>query len=201
MFKLAKVIEQGYEKRVLMRVPHLVLLDPGFYEHVMKPVMTELTETWMSTQHFDPAILGGVPLREALADKHLVSEPALSLERSLSPLTLKRELSVGKLSEVEGPMAKHFKMLNMCHDWLQSFLPHALLKIDRVTFGIMSQADRERALQSDPFMPRSRWKLGIPFVSKDVPSSSSEFAHPYVLNIYKIFFVFIQIKILYKNKI
>lgn len=27
-------------------------------------------------------------------------------------------------------------------------------------------------------MPATRWKLAIPFISKDVPSRSSEFAHP-----------------------
>ena len=30
-------------------------------------------------------------------------------------------------------------------------------------------------------MPRTRWKLAIPFISKDVPSRSSEFAHPDVV--------------------
>jgi hypothetical protein len=45
-----------------------------------------------------------------------------------------------------------------------------------VTFGIMTDEDHKRSLESDPFMPRTRWKLAIPFVSKDVPSRSSEFA-------------------------
>ena len=30
-------------------------------------------------------------------------------------------------------------MLNLAHDWLHIYLPHALKKIDRVTFGIMSE--------------------------------------------------------------
>lgn len=76
---------------------------------------------------------------------------------------------------------KHFKLLNLCADWLSTFLPHSLSKIDRVTFGIMTADDKKRALESDPFMPRTRWKLAIPFVSKDVPSRSSEFAHPDVV--------------------
>ena len=33
----------------------------------------------------------------------------------------------------------------------------------------------------EPNMPRSRYKLAIPFVGKDVPASASEFAHPDVL--------------------
>ena len=30
-------------------------------------------------------------------------------------------------------------------------------------------------------MPRSRFKLAIPFVGKDVPSRASEFAHPDII--------------------
>jgi hypothetical protein len=33
----------------------------------------------------------------------------------------------------------------------------------------------------DPLFPRSRSKMAIPFVGKDVPSPASEFAHPDVI--------------------
>ena len=55
------------------------------------------------------------------------------------------------------------------------------MKIDRVTFGIMSRSDRDRAMQLTPNMPRSRLMLAIPFVGKDVPSDASEFAHPDII--------------------
>lgn len=58
-----------------------MLLDETFYEAAMKPVMTELTEVWLSTQHFDASILGGVSLTAALNNKHLVKEPPLELQR------------------------------------------------------------------------------------------------------------------------
>jgi len=76
---------------------------------------------------------------------------------------------------------KHKKMLNLCSDWLRSFLPHVLQKIDRVSFGILTKAEYDRAVALDPHMPQSRSKLAIPFVGKDVPSRSSEFAHPDVI--------------------
>ena len=38
-----------------------------------------------------------------------------------------------------------------------------------------------RALATDPFMPRSRRLLAVPFVGKDVPSRASEFSHPDVV--------------------
>ncbi|CAE7594349.1 unnamed protein product [Symbiodinium natans] len=42
----------------------------------------------------------------------------------------------------------------------------------------MTSEDLERALEADPNMPLSRGKLAIPFVGKDVPSPTNEFAHP-----------------------
>jgi hypothetical protein len=131
-----------------------------------------------------------VSLKEALSNKLLVPVPEVpgpevhgpEAEEIAAP-ALTRHRSVASLSDVSGPLAKYFKMLNMCHDWLKSFFPHVLTKIDRVTFGIMTEADKERAMEMDPFMPRTRWKLGIPFISKDVPSRSSEFAHPDVVSI------------------
>lgn len=77
--------------------------------------------------------------------------------------------------------SNHRKLLNLAHDWLDSFMPHCLSKIDRVSFGIMNKGDFERATKVDPFMPRTRAKLAIPFVGKDCPSRSSEFAHPDII--------------------
>jgi hypothetical protein len=46
---------------------------------------------------------------------------------------LEKGASVGSLTDETGEKAKYFKMLNLCADWLSSYLPHALTKIDRVT--------------------------------------------------------------------
>ena len=74
----------------------------------------------------------------------------------------------------------YIKMLNLCHDWLKSFLPHVLAKINRVSFGLLSAEDLEKA-KDDPRMPKSRKLLAVPFVGKDVPSRASEFSHPDVV--------------------
>eukprot|EP00928_Gymnodinium_smaydae_P006393 TRINITY_DN12258_c0_g1_i2.p1 TRINITY_DN12258_c0_g1~~TRINITY_DN12258_c0_g1_i2.p1 ORF type:complete len:1179 (-),score=178.35 TRINITY_DN12258_c0_g1_i2:170-3580(-) len=70
------------------------------------------------------------------------------------------------------------KLLNLASDWIQTLLPHVLSKINRVSFGILTPADLAVA---DPRMPFSRRVMAVPFVGKDVPSRSSEFAHPDVL--------------------
>ena len=51
-------------------------------------------------------------------------------------------------------------------------------KINRVAYGILTPTDLAAI---DPRSPESRRLLAVPFVGKDVPSRSSEFAHPDVL--------------------
>ena len=75
----------------------------------------------------------------------------------------------------------HKKLLNLAYQWLQTFLPHCLAKVNRVSFGLLSRKDCQHALEIDPFVPRSRLKLAVPFIGKDVPSRSSEFAHPDII--------------------
>ena len=88
-------------------------------------------------------------------------------------------LAAKVITHVTSPM--HKKLLNLCHHWLATYLPHCLAKINRVSFGLLSAEDCAVALAADPHVPRSRLKLAVPFIGKDVPSKSSEFAHPDVI--------------------
>ena len=76
---------------------------------------------------------------------------------------------------------EHKKLLNLTHNWLTTLLPHCLAKIHRVSFGLLNDEDCKRALAADALVPRSRLKLAVPFIGKDVPSKSSEFAHPDII--------------------
>ena len=58
--------------------------------------------------------------------------------------------------------SEHLKLLNLCHDWLKSILPHILAKINRVSFGLLSKEDLERQLSEDPRMPKTRKFLAVP---------------------------------------
>lgn len=89
---------------------------------------------------------------------------------------LRLKLAAKVMSKIAS--ALHKKLLNLARDWLKMYLPHCLAKVNRVSFGLLSETDIERALAHDEKMPRSRLKLAVPFVGKDVPSSASEFAHP-----------------------
>lgn len=68
-------------------------------------------------------------------------------------------------------------MLNLGADWLKFFMPHALRKVSRVHYGLLL-ADEMRAMKAIGCLPRTRRYLAVPFVGKDAPSPSSEFAHP-----------------------
>ena len=76
---------------------------------------------------------------------------------------------------------KAMQLINLAEEWLTTFLPHCLQKIDRVSFGLLSAAEVLKLQRLDPHTPRSRLKLAIPFLGKDVPSTASEFAHPDII--------------------
>lgn len=57
------------------------------------------------------------------------------------------------------------QMLNLTHDWLRSFLPHVLAKIDRVSFGLLTPADLKRALQVTDHRPKNRNRFGVAWCS------------------------------------
>ena len=194
---LCTVIESGYAGRALQRSPHLVLLNADWYHTEMRPVMARWAYLWMEANH-----LMGVSMEDAVAyTEHgppKTTKAMLEAEKSqieglkegskdkswvARTARMEQEIYLHALgARVSGGVSTlHMKLLNLVHDWLKSYLPHCLQKIDRVSFGIMNSLDRQRALEADPNMPSTRAKLAIPFVGKDVPSRSSEFAHPDVV--------------------
>ena len=52
------------------------------------------------------------------------------------------------------------KLLNLTYDWIRTFLPHCLAKINRVSFGLLTEEDCRKVLEKDPFVPRSRTQAG-----------------------------------------
>ncbi len=81
----------------------------------------------------------------------------------------------------QGLQDEHVKMLNLGHDWINSYLPFILQKINRVHFGLLQPKDLQLLENDGVKIPTSRKLVAVPFVAKDVPSRASEFAHPDVL--------------------
>ena len=58
-----------------------------------------------------------------------------------------------------------------------TLLPHVLAKVNRVHYGLLRPHELE-IMSKAGTLPRSRRFLAVPFVGKDAPSPSSEYAHP-----------------------
>ena len=162
--QLSAVIERGYEQRALQRSPHLVLLNVEWYHEHVLPVMALWMMLWLESNH----VAG---LTAAQIELFITGRSSLDAD-------VETELHAAMEARLD---AKSFKLLNATKEWLRTYLPFCLQKIDRVSFGLLSMHEYQRLLQSEPHMPRSRLKLAIPFVGKDVPSRASEFAHPDII--------------------
>ena len=178
--ELREVIEDGYARRALQRSPHLVLLHTEWYHEVMRPVMVKWMLLWLEANHVagltprqvELFISGGADVKAG----QLASGAEAGVESDAD-----REM-LELMEHMEGHLdVKTFKLLNLAKEWLRTYLPFCLQKIDRVSFGLLSATEYQRLLKTEPHMPRSRFKLAIPFVGKDVPSRASEFAHPDII--------------------
>lgn len=156
--KIKAVIHKGLKSNALQGTPHLTLLNLEFYHKEVKPLMALWAMQFLRSHHCTQ--LGIVDTLE-----YITMRPSLQQNEVLN----KKVVALDDYN---------IKCLNLTFEWLNSFLPHCLQKIDRVSFGIMSASDARRARQEHPQMPRSRFLTAIPFVGKDLPSQSSEFAHP-----------------------
>lgn len=168
---LERVIHDGYHRRALQRSPHLVLLNVEWYHEQMRPVLASWMMLWLEANH-----VAGLTPRQV----------ELYITGGTERVSEAREGGCAEVEELLGIMdskldEKSFKLLNLAKEWLRTFMPFCLQKIDRVSFGLLSTEEYGRLLKTEPHMPRSRFKLAIPFVGKDVPSRASEFAHPDVI--------------------
>ena len=155
--QIENVIKEGYACHALQKNPHLVLLSPSFYEKKLKPLMAKWALLWLYRFFVGTVQVSYESLLAYLQGEH-IEENRVEIENGL--------------------LAESKKLLNLGASWIKSILPHILSKINRVSYGILGPIDISVA---DPRTPQSRLLMAVPFVGKDVPSRSSEFAHPDVL--------------------
>jgi hypothetical protein len=163
--KIKGVIDEGLGQRLLQGTPHLVLLNRSFYDLKLKPLLAEWLVQWFSFQ-----------AKTKITNEQIYLYLSRPPSDDASSLFLK---SIGVNDELIDD--DFMKMLNLAYDLLTSFLPFVLSKIDRVTFGLLNEAEIEASKISDPTAPKSRSLTAIPFVGKDCPSERSEFAQPDVV--------------------
>ena len=148
---MRSAVKDGLAAKQLQRIPHLVLLSTSYYHSTLRPLLAEWLLLWLRRQG----------LRD-VTDKQIL--------HCLS--------TGGANKEVERVLSdQQVKMLNLGYDWLHSLLPHVLAKVNRVHYGLLRPHELE-IMSKAGTLPRSRRFLAVPFVGKDAPSPSSEYAHP-----------------------
>ncbi|OEH80097.1 EF hand family protein [Cyclospora cayetanensis] len=170
-------LQQGIRQRALQQTPHLLLLSPVWYQDHLKPLLAQ----WLSL-FFALKKLAGI--------SHDQQQQYIMLPVHICPSNLTGSCFVegeGTLysdlfEAVERLPEVHLKTLNLAREWLCSLLPHALQKVNRVHYGLLTSEEIEDCLllQAVP-LPRSRQLLAVPFLGKDAPSPASEFSHPDML--------------------
>ena len=163
---LQDAIEVGYHTHRMQKRPHLVLLDFNFYHSKLKPILARWVLVWLKKQFVGRVT---VPMTSLLKYLCLTSVASPSLKQSID----------------EGLLPDSLKLLNLAATWCRSILPHCLSKINRVSYGLLTQEElstiQAKEEGKDQKTPFSRLVMAVPFIGKDVPSHSSEFAHPDVL--------------------
>eukprot|EP00949_MAST-11_sp_MAST-11-sp1_P002253 g2253.t1 len=162
---IVEALKGGIESQRLQRTPHLVLLDPDFYAEKLKALLADRALSFMKARH----IFDG--MGEILPSTSLLTEYVLHGNSASAP-------TAQAVRDMEGEHGEAIQALNLAHDWVSSYAPHVLRKVDRVSFGLLQPADKDTLGTQQPL---SRRLLGIPFVGKDVPSAAAEFAQPDVL--------------------
>eukprot|EP00049_Salpingoeca_infusionum_P014496 m.271712 g.271712 ORF g.271712 m.271712 type:complete len:4223 (+) comp15683_c19_seq1:207-12875(+) len=158
--QLKATLDKGIAQSVMQREPHVVLLSPGYYWSEMRKVVAEWCYLWLlQTWTRSSVTIPGQNVVEYLMEGTSSSDKTLThVRESMNPEAV--------------------RLLNLASDWTRKLLPHCLSKIDRVGFGLLRGHDLTNL---DPRAPLSRRLMAVPFVGKDVPSPTSEFAHPDVL--------------------
>jgi len=166
--QLRETLERGVALHALQRRPHIILLHEAFYHTSLKPLLGRWALLWLKAR-------GMASIPEEVLLEYIV----LGWSRR-------------EVSEVVQALlgAAQMVLLNLAHQWLNSFLPHVLAKINRVGYGLLRD---EEIAQQDMVASSSggagvgggatstRRLVAVPFLAKDVPSRSSEFAHAEVI--------------------
>lgn len=164
--RIRAAVDDGASQGCLVVSPQVVLLQPAFYHAVLLPLLADWMVLFLrtnaavasdferiastgsdSTAGITSFISGAVPIGSTAAE---------SLATSCTPGTR--------------------KYLNLARHWLTELAPHCLQKVNRVSFGLLTDVDCARL--GDGAAQVSRRLLAVPFVGKDVPSPRAEFAHP-----------------------
>ena len=172
--------------------PHVVLLNQRYFKQVLQPLFAEWAVAWLVEIPSVRAVLRSAPLglsrgairREMirfLEEKPTVpadATPASLAEHAAEQAAQDEVLAcLGQPTSGANPEGIAYSLLNLARSWTTMLLPHCFSKIHRVKFGLLREADLAHLGGADA-VNANRKLLAVPFVGKDAPSPTSEFAHP-----------------------
>ncbi|CCD20481.1 hypothetical protein, conserved, partial [Trypanosoma vivax Y486] len=178
---IRNVVFAGYQSRALQREPHIVLLDGAYYHQQLLPALLPWSQLWL----FSALKKVNAVMVEGPGESKWAREWSAFLDLTTSFLQkMERPSEDSQVGQLINQRLSSYGIQLLClvHNWLHCLMPHVLSKIDRVSFGLLQP--HELAIlspEAQKLVPRSRQLMAIPFVAKDVPSLSSEFAHPDVV--------------------
>eukprot|EP00962_Isochrysis_galbana_P039752 scaffold14306_cov80-Isochrysis_galbana.AAC.1 len=144
---LSAAVDAGYAAHTLQRSPHLTLLNEEWYHGVMKPIMAQWMLLWLEANH-----VAGLPTEHVLAyisrdNTGLMAHEwddqtcaAAATETAAAGKTMPGrgtggwaaaclQASIGLRLEKGLVSPKAMQLLNLCEEWLGTFLPHCLQKV------------------------------------------------------------------------
>lgn len=169
-------IEEGIECLAFQNFPHPILLRKSYYRQKMMKPLSRWAMIWLKTQD---DVSGDL----TLIKRHSQEKLQQATEMMVTYMTTLRATDATVFVEKNFTVAS-IKRLNLARDWIVSFIPHTISKINCVDYGLLQE--NHLKVWEDEGEPRetqskARLLMAVPFVGKDVPSRHSEFAHPEVL--------------------
>ena len=143
----------GIRSKQLQCTPHLILLDPPFYDTQLLPLFAKQAVAWMKAHHVFEYSGSAEEKSEfvAPADEQLLeyaargtcsSEGTLEAVRGLWPDALQvPNLASGDPTTDQRFSPSLLQVLNLASEWVGSYAPHTLGKTNRVSFGLLQQQD------------------------------------------------------------
>lgn len=179
LLAIVACVRAGEDVFAVQRSPHTICLDRAWYTTCLRPLIAAWATHWLLAQRsvrsdcqsFLSKASDGAGLN-TFASRLLAYVGASKLQAAVETGCSVAAWATNTLSPAS------MLLLNLSRQWVTTYLPHCLSKVNRVAYGLLQPAQGAQFIEHAPL---SRKLLAVPFVGKDVPSKASEFANPEVL--------------------
>jgi len=206
--EISKVLQRGIKSCSVRLVGknQYVLLQKEFYESDLKVPCSKWLMRWLLSSENEIAkdsAKAEARVRRAAGDAKVDSGEVV--KEQILQYIMSKENSTTRDAISECFSKDSIRTLNLARQWINTYLPHVLGKVERVSYGLLHERDLKRweklssseddgdnadgkkddddikKKESSDVSQSSRWSLAVPFIGKDVPSRAAEFACPEVL--------------------